>query len=310
MWNLCCECPPTPRAACPALPHCPQGPCRLTWWSGFASARMRSRAATHPRRSRTVWRLGMCARASWATAGLCPPSAVGARGRRPGSHAWAPRRTCAHASVSCACRVRVGCPIHNRRRGSSQPLRPPPCLGWCALLCGDLPLPPPLPLVKPRSCLQLCPPHPHSPLTQPCAFRMCPTAVLATDLRYVRRVFVSDANRNKGIYTLKFFKQGQWRCVARRGPRAAGGGCGGGGRDQSRRSRSSLAPLHHQRLSLLRCGVVWRWCRHTTAHQCVAVLCCCWSERARPESCMVRVAVICGVVRAAWARAHTQVRAR
>ncbi len=37
--------------------------------------------------------------------------------------------------------------------------------------------------------------------------------VLATEQRYVQRVFVSDANRSKGIYTLKFFKQGQWRYV-------------------------------------------------------------------------------------------------
>ena len=33
--------------------------------------------------------------------------------------------------------------------------------------------------------------------------------VLATDQRYVQRVFVSDQNRAKGIYTLKFYKQGQ-----------------------------------------------------------------------------------------------------
>lgn len=37
----------------------------------------------------------------------------------------------------------------------------------------------------------------------------CAAPVLASHKEYVDRNFVSDLNRSKGIYTFKFFKQGQ-----------------------------------------------------------------------------------------------------
>ena len=42
----------------------------------------------------------------------------------------------------------------------------------------------------------------------------CPcVAVLATQPEYLSRNFVSEKNKGKGIYTLKFYKFGKWRYV-------------------------------------------------------------------------------------------------
>ena len=57
-------------------------------------------------------------------------------------------------------------------------------------------------------CLGVC----HGAFVSWCFSAWCVSgSVLALDQRYVKRVFVSDRCRDKGIYTLKFFKQGQVR---------------------------------------------------------------------------------------------------